>query len=187
MNAERRLVNRITSEERAWINPRDYGLSREQVKTIAAKYGKKVVWQCVDFTDQLLLIAEPGQLPLRTKSPFTPRAVTEVVPWLLAGLALLGVTFNLAQDFDVHATLAGVAGLVLAGVSFSLPRLLPRTMRVAMLAREFNGSPWVRIKPAHYPVSALMIGYVAATYGYHYVGLSPGPMGPTLIYSTRTT
>ncbi|MFD8500012.1 hypothetical protein [Amycolatopsis sp. NPDC059657] len=184
---ERRLANRITSADRVWVSVHASGLSRNEIEAVAAKYGKKVVWRCADYTDQLLLIAEPGQLPLRTRSLFSPRTAMEVLPWLVTGMVGTGITVNIQLDYDVFATLVGLAGLALAAVAVVLPRLLPRPVRIELLAREFDGSPWVRIKPAHYPVSALMIGYVAATYGYRYMGFVPGNLGPTLVYATTTT
>ncbi|WP_370946062.1 hypothetical protein AB5J62_00205 [Amycolatopsis sp. cg5] len=194
--SEQRLVNRITSEERAWIDPRDYGLSREQVKEIAARYGKKIVWQCVDHTDQLLLIAEPGLLPLRARGPFAPRTVMAALPWVISGVAAAGIIVNGQLGNDVHATLAAIVGLLMTVIALILPRLLPRPVQIMLLAREFNGSISVRIKPAHYAVSPMLIGYLAATYGYYYtgylpaslgynhvIGLTPGSLTPSLLFA----
>ncbi|SDZ41045.1 hypothetical protein SAMN05421504_115100 [Amycolatopsis xylanica] len=82
MSLEQRLSRQITSGDQVWVSLRDSGLPREQVEAMAGHYGREVIWQCTDDTDQWLLIGEPGASPVRSSAPLVPFTLMAALPWL---------------------------------------------------------------------------------------------------------
>lgn len=172
---ERRLANWISGQEQVWISLRHSKLPRALIDVVAARYGKRVVWQCTDQTDQLLLIAPPGyRLVVPLPAPTGMRRIRPVFAvWGFAALfAVLGIA-----SAGVNTSLGNeLAGNISLAIAFMLPlpilralRLLPRSARVSLLAREFNGANGVGIVLSLYGLSDPLVAQLASTHGYFYM------------------
>ncbi|SDZ41011.1 hypothetical protein SAMN05421504_11597 [Amycolatopsis xylanica] len=179
-----RLANRITTHDQAWVSLRDIGLSRDEADAIVAEYGKQVVWQCTDHTDQLLLIADPGHLPTRKSRWFKPRVVLRyVVPVLYVAIGTAAFITMAQLSYAVYGFHAAAAAVFAVMCSAFAVRLRPMSARVASLTREFDGAPTVRIMASLYGLSPNLATQLAAAHGYHYRGMMTSFVhGPILLY-----
>lgn len=183
---ERRLTNWITSREQMWISLKDSRLTRAEINDVAARYGKEVVHECADHTDRLLLIAEPGHRPRPEPCRWTTYKMTLTFPGLFGILTLAAI---LVADMLGYAEVAfgsAIVGILLGILSLFAPRALPRSMRVTLLAREFNGARVVIIPLVLYGLSPKLVSRLASAYGYRFQNQAAASVhGPYALYHAR--
>ncbi|AXB43333.1 hypothetical protein A4R43_12865 [Amycolatopsis albispora] len=182
------LVKRITAREPVWISLREAKLPRWEVDAVAAEHGERVVWQCTDPSDQLLLIGRGDHRPpLRSSARVRPFVLHFLVPGLLV---VLGGTFGviaLFLDLRVTASVTFTAVVVLLPIVFYAPRLFPASAQAGFLAREFNGRPRTAVISSLYSLSDQLIVQVAAAFGYQCTSeSSTQATGRILSFSKRT-
>ncbi|MFD8500011.1 hypothetical protein [Amycolatopsis sp. NPDC059657] len=182
MTKEELLIRELTKGDQVWVSLRDSGLPRDQVDVVANRRDREVIWQCTDETDQWMLIAEPGTLPVRASTPLLPFNVMAALQSLAFVLAV-GAGVYLLNAHDTTAIVWGLVGIGLAVNLALMPRRAAMPTRIARLAQEFNGKPVVKIALNHYWLSPFLIGQMAATYGYRYTGYAPNTLSATLVFA----
>ncbi|WP_158881844.1 hypothetical protein [Amycolatopsis anabasis] len=171
---ERWLRNRISGDDQTWISVRQAKLPRRHIENFAAQHGMRVAWSFSDETDQILWLSRepirlilplPSPLGLRAFRPFFTACLSAVILFVAGFVAAF---FYFRAGYTPWALACLAAGVVFSAVALSFPRLLPRSARAALLAREFNGTQGVGILLPTYGISAGITEQMAGTFGYVY-------------------